>query len=168
MNDPLDNARPGVYLSDANCTPCIAFKGGYKYQLKAQYTMIVDIKPVVAIRLEYVQLECDGRLTITTSYAWDGPSGPTVDTKSFMRASLVHDALYQLMREGGLDRLAWRDVADRTLQQICLEDGMWPAFAWIAYQGVRLFANPASDPANRSPIVYAPDELRCSRPEIQN
>jgi hypothetical protein len=36
-------------------------------------------------------------------YAWNGPSGPTLDTRNFMRGSLVHDALYQLMREGRMD-----------------------------------------------------------------
>ena len=27
-------------------------------------------------------------------YAWDGPSGPTIDTPDAMPASLVHDGLY--------------------------------------------------------------------------
>ncbi len=47
------------------------------------------------------------------------PNGPTIETKTFMRASLVHDALYQLMREEHLElhALAWiptmQDSADR-------------------------------------------------------
>ena len=49
--------------------------------------------------------------------AGDGPSGPAIDTKNFMRASLVHDALYQLMRLGTLDK-SRRQYADRLLQTI--------------------------------------------------
>ena len=64
-------------------------------------------------------------------YGRDGPSGPTLDTRDFIRGSLVHDALYQLMREGLLDHSIHR------------EDGMTALRAWWVYQGVRLFGNPA-------------------------
>jgi len=37
-------------------------------------------------------------LTIKKDYEWDGCSGPTIDTKTNMRASLCHDCLYQLCR----------------------------------------------------------------------
>lgn len=45
-------------------TNCIAYKGGYKYQTKASYRLLIDIKPTNPIHLEYVQLESDGTLTI--------------------------------------------------------------------------------------------------------
>ena len=38
--------------------------------------------------------------------------------------SLLHDALYQLMREGLLDHTLHREAADRILQSLCREDGM--------------------------------------------
>lgn len=98
----------------------------------------------------------------------DGPSGPTFDTLTFMRGSLVHDALYQLMREGGLDRQMYREAADITLRQICLEDGMNPIRAWWVYQGVRLFGNPSADPANREPIEYAPKGCACAPAALPN
>ena len=79
-------------------------------------------------------------LTVEERYAWDGPSGPTIDTKSFMRGSLIHDALYQLMREGHLDRKVWRLYADKLLRKLCLEDGMSKFRAWYVYNAVRLFA----------------------------
>ena len=41
-------------------------------------------------------------MIVEKDYAWDGPSGPTIDTSNSMRASLVHDVLYQAMREEGL------------------------------------------------------------------
>lgn len=59
-------------------------------------------------------------------------------------SSLLHDALYQLMREGLLGHtIRW-------------EDGMTALSAWWVCQGVRLFGNPASDPAQQRPVLWAP------------
>jgi hypothetical protein len=88
---------------------------------------------------------------------WDGPSGPTIDSLTFMRGSLVHDALYQLMRENHLNHSEYREPADRVLQKICKEDGMWSLRAWWVYHGVRLFADPAADPADKKPVTRAPE-----------
>ena len=73
-----------------------------------------------------------------------------------MRGSLVHDALYQLMRLEHLDKDLHREPSDRLLQQMCREDGMSALRAWWVYQGVRLGGNPAADPSNRKPIIKAP------------
>jgi len=135
---------------------CIAYNGGYKYQLKEKYSVTISIKPAAPIDTEYIDLDAEGTLTIAEGYAWDGPSGPTIDTLTFMRGSLVHDALYQLMREGKLDHISNREAADRTLQKICKEDGMWSLRAWWVYHGVRLFADPAADPAEKRPVTRAP------------
>lgn len=136
---------------------CIAYNGGYKYQLKATYTVAIDIKPDEPIDTKYIGLDTAGNLTIAEGYAWDGPSGPTIDTLTFMRGSLVHDALYQLMREERLDHEIYREAADRILQRICKEDGMWSLRAWWVYHGVRLFAVPAADPSAKRPVTRAPE-----------
>lgn len=136
---------------------CIAYNGGYKYQIKKTYAVTSDIKPIESIDTEYIQLHADGVLTIKEGYAWDGPSGPAIDTKDFMRGALVHDALYQLMREKHLDHDTYREAADRQLQKICLEDGMWTVRAWWVYEAVRRFGDPAADPSVKRPVVYAPD-----------
>jgi hypothetical protein len=135
---------------------CIAYNGGYKYQLKRTYTVGIPVIPPAAIHTEYISLAINGELTLKEGYAWDGPSGPTIDTRSFMRGSLVHDALYQLMREGRLPNEEYREAADKALQMICKEDGMWSVRAWWVYHGVRLFGNPAADPADQRPVKYAP------------
>jgi len=135
---------------------CITYKAGYKYQLKEDYIDTIDIKPGEAIDTEYIALGLDGTLTIRDGYAWDGPSGPTIDTLNFMRGSLVHDALYQLMRERHLDREMYREAADRLLQNICREDGMSELRAWWVYHGVRLGGDPAADPAHDKPLIRAP------------
>ena len=54
----------------------------------------------------------DGVLIIQPKYAWDGASGPTLDTKNTMTPSLVHDAFYQLIREEVLPR-KYKENADR-------------------------------------------------------
>ncbi len=135
---------------------CIAYNDGYKYQLKKKYTVVVDIQPTKRIKTEYIMLDTSGKLTLAKGYAWDGPSGPTIDTLTFMRGSLVHDALYQLMRERHLNNDAHREAADRALQKICKEDGMWSLRAWWVYLGVRWFADPAADPAAKRPAIRAP------------
>ena len=134
----------------------IAYRGGYKYQLQEGYSLEINIRPAAAVANDYIALDPQGALRIAKGYAWDGPSGPTLDTANFMRGSLVHDALYQLMREGLLGHTLHREAADRILQSLCLEDGMTALRAWWVYQGVCLFGNPASEPAQQRPVLWAP------------
>ena len=135
---------------------CITYRGGYKYQIKEIYTVQIELRPPVNINTEYIELDTAGKIKITKGYAWDGPSGPTIDTLTFMRGSLIHDALYQLMREEYLDHNIYRKTADIILRKICREDGMWFLRAWWVYAGVRLFADPAADPADKRPLTHAP------------
>lgn len=134
---------------------CIAYKKGYKYQLVEGYATTIPIRPDQDIDTDYIALTHEGQLQIRKGYAWDGPSGPTIDTLNFMRGSLVHDALYQLMREEKLGHEN-REPADRLLQQMCRDDGMSSIRAWWVYTGLRIGGDPAADPANRKPIVRAP------------
>ena len=133
----------------------ISYRDGYEYQLAAAYELEIEIRPPSQIVTQYIALDTDGLLTIGEGYAWDGPSGPAIDTKNFMRGSLVHDALYQLMREGELAQ-EHRETADRILQQICRKDGMTALRAWWVYQGVRFGGGPAADPSNDNPVLTAP------------
>jgi Protein of unknown function (DUF1353) len=135
---------------------CIAYKSGYKYQLKENYVSVIGIQLSSPIKTDYIELTAKEKLTIKKGYAWDGSSGPTIDTLNFMRGSLVHDALYQLMRERHLDKEKHREFADRLLQAICKEDGMTDLRAWWVYQGVRVGGDPSAGPANDKPIVRAP------------
>lgn len=134
----------------------IKYREGYKYQLAEGYQVVVGIKPPAFILTQWIRLDVDGMLSLREGYAWDGPSGPAIDTKDFMRGSLVHDALYQLMREKKLDGAEFRDDADRELRKICLEDGMSSLRAWWVYRGVRFGGGPSADPLNDNPVVTAP------------
>ena len=136
----------------------IFYKGGYKYQLNKPYTVEIFIKPEKAILTPYIDLSETGVLTIAAGYSWDGPSGPTFDTKSFMRPSLVHDALYQLMRQRHLvgGNLGHRKRADMLLRQHCLEDGMTKIRAWWVYRAVRVGSRQSSLAENKRPVLSAP------------
>lgn len=120
--------------------PYIAYgMGDYLYELKEDYSIQTPIVCMAGQVPGFVELAQDGLLSIKAGYSWDGPSGPAVDTPDFMRGSLVHDALYQLMRERKLPQEC-RPVADEILRDICLEDGMSRVRAWYVYWAVRLFA----------------------------
>lgn len=134
----------------------IRFRSGYKYQLAADYTVPTGIKPTADVTTKFVDLQIDGTLTIRDGYAWDGPSGPVVDRKENMRASLVHDALYQLMRLRKLSRKAHRDRADRLFRAMCMEDGIPRNLAQAYYLGLKLGGKPAADPKNDKTVHTAP------------
>lgn len=111
----------------------------YKYKLLKQYTFILTNAIPSGTNYQTSYMSVRGHfLTLQPGYAWDGPSGPTIDTKNFMRGSLIHDALYQLMREGVLDqdRRRWADLA---LFSICRADGMSYFRAYYVWLSVRWF-----------------------------
>lgn len=136
----------------------IKYRSGYKYQLHEDFEIQVSIKPEKEEeekKEHYVNLDTDGKLTIKKGYAWDGPSGPTIDTATFMRGALVHDALYQLMREERIDR-SHREAADDELKKILLKDGMFRLRAWWVHRAVRLAAGDHTDPKAKKEIRVAP------------
>jgi hypothetical protein len=135
----------------------ISYKKGYKYWLARPYSLHVPIFPEHTLVSSggFVTLGKNGVLAIKLGYAWDGPSGPTFDTKTFMRGSLIHDSLYQIMREGLLDN-SYRKQVDELLGRICRSDGMNGFRAGYVVWAVKRFAGAASDPKNRKSIVRAP------------
>ncbi len=98
----------------------------WKYELLEEESVEVSIHLLEPIITDYIILGktitpggC--KLTCNTRYAWDGPSGPTFDTPTNMRASLFHDALCQLIEEDLLDK-KYRKYADGLLRTHMLED----------------------------------------------
>jgi len=121
--------------------------------MKKAYTCQINIRKK-SVKTNFIQLTAKGKLTIKRGYAWDGPSGPTIDTKTFMRGSLVHDALYQLMRLKRLDYKKHRRQADDLLKRHCLLDGMSRFRAWYVHKFVCWFGE-----ANAIPPEKPKDEL---------
>lgn len=89
---------------------------------------------------DWVTLFRDGNMRIRAGYAWDGASGPAIDTTDFIRGSLIHDVLYQFIAAGLLHE-AWKPLADRELYRIVREDGMSLWRAWWVWAAVRVFGS---------------------------
>ncbi len=136
----------------------ISYRSDYKYQLAEAYQIKINIKPHSDITTQYIDLDTQGNLEVKIGYAWDGPSGPVKDTKENLRSSLIHDALYQLMRNEELYARTHRKAADQLFKDICKEDGVSKYWASIYYKALRKFGKPAASPENKKEIVRAPEE----------
>lgn len=129
-------------------------KGNWKYRTLSNESYESGIKIPYPVVTDYISMSTDGRIDIRAGYAWDGASGPALDTKSFMRGSLFHDASYQLMREEKVS-LVHLDEFDVMLVNICEEDGMWSLRRWWVYRGVKIGSGPAANPRNLK-VLEAP------------
>lgn len=121
------------------------YKAGYKYQLYTDFKIKIPVQPGQGIfeTGPFITLSSSGELYIKAGYAWDGCSGPTWDDDTNMVAGLVHDALYQLIRNGVLPDDPFRKVADGVLKALCLENGMNSIRAWYYHLAVRKFGSAA-------------------------
>lgn len=136
----------------------IYFCEGYKYQLREDVWIKTDILPPTDIITELVELYADGRLLVKRFFAWDGCSGPAIDTLTNARAGLGHDALYFLMRMGLLDQ-KWRPNADALLERLMIEDGDEPNRAAAYRWAVSQFAEAAASPKSARKLITAPGDL---------
>ncbi len=85
-------------------------------------------------------------ITVCTNYAWDGASGPSIDTPNTMCASLIHDALYQAIRECRKNYgCNLRKSADKILHDILKADGMFWLRRRAWYCLVRFFGKSAAE-----------------------
>jgi len=140
----------------------IRYRTGYKYQLAEDHSEWLHLGRLLQdYQGDFLELDIGispqdpTRLTMLKGYAWDGPSGPAVDSPNFMRGSLVHDALYQLLRLGVLPQFC-RKRADEELRRICLEDGMPRIRAELVYWAVRTFARRPALVTSVRPVLTAP------------
>lgn len=151
------------------------YKEGFKYQLYKNEIFQTNIRPKKTIKTEYITLTSKGLLIIEKGYAWDGASGPAIDTKSIMCGSLAHDALFQLLRMKLLPQ-AWRRDADRELIKIMEEDARiddldspWWVKAFnlprkaarktrrfYVSQALKYFGASSADPKNAKKVLTAP------------
>jgi hypothetical protein len=132
----------------------IQYRKGYKYSLWETYRVLTSLRGY-EVRHHLFALDVDGWLTVFADYPWDGPSGPTIDTPSFMRGSLVHDVLYEMLRLGLLPHDPCFHLANLELHIICLEDGMWEWRAQYVFYAVEDFGN-ASAALRPEKIITAP------------
>ncbi len=137
----------------------IEFLKGIKYLLVRTVAFQTDFTPDDLIKWRWITLSRGGLLTINAGYGWDGTSGPVVDRSTNMRASLCHDALYQLMRQGELDHGDWRK-ADREFAKLLKEDGAWAFTVWLDMKGLLIAGGSAADPKNVRKVYLAPKKRK--------
>ena len=121
----------------------------WKYTLTLPFVLELPPKIIRAIHTDmlpetYLAVG-DPHLLISEGYSWDGASGPTWDTDGTMRASLVHDALYQMMRIGALDG-RYRAKVDRLFRRHLREDGVNLVRRWVWYRTVRWLGGKSAKP----------------------
>lgn len=110
-------------------------KWKYKYQLIDNFSIKLPFKSSKVIDINWVNFS-GYILIIRKGYCWDGATC-AIDTNDFMIASLVHDALYQLIRAGKLD-MCYRIHADSEMKRLCLKAGMSRFRAFYTHSLVRL------------------------------
>ena len=138
----------------------IYYKDNGGHQIYYEYSLYIPLTPASILTENdgWVTLYPDGRLTFLAYYAWNGPSVPPFVkiNKDSMRPSLIHDGLYQLMRQGKLDRKRYRLWVDKLFRGHLLEDGMSKIRAALWYKAVRLFASKSAQARSIRQIIQAP------------
>ena len=133
------------------------YRSGYKYQLDKDYHIETRIKPPKEIDTQFISVKEDGSMIVKSGYAWDGTSGLIIDTDGNLRASLVHDALYQLMRKGKLKpRKKYKNKADKLFRSMCKDDKVLSPIAQLYYEALKKLGNPSTDPKNVKKVYKAP------------
>jgi len=103
-------------------------------------------------------------LKLRKYYASDGMSVPLifiplisiwVPRRKRVIPGFIHDALYELMRQGILPR-STRPYADALLYRLCVECGAPRWIASIFYKAVRCFGEKYTQGSQRRKILYAP------------
>lgn len=88
--------------------------------------------------IPHVLLAPDGILSLSPGYRWNGADGPVSQDDAAIMGSLVHDALYDLIRAGELPESA-RKAADKELRRAMKDYNANPFRRWYFYVAVRLF-----------------------------
>ena len=125
------------------------------HQLAVNISVQTNFRPDKDINVDFIRLETNGLLTIYKGYFWDGVSGPTFDTLNLRKSSIVHDALYQLMRLGKLDRRDWRK-ADEMFRRCALSDGTWVIRVWWLMKGLELAKGKHTSPKKKKAMQGYP------------
>lgn len=129
---------------------------GYKYWICEDFVYKTNIRPKKDLVADFVALRTDGWLLIEKGFAYDGPSGCTIDTDTNMRAALVHDAVYYLLRQCEYDQDV-KDQSDQELHNLMIKDGAYGWRARIYRWAVSKFGKSS---ANKRRKVYKHPKLK--------
>lgn len=138
--------------------PKVIYWDHVKYQLARDFRVHLpsyggEVFRERPIHTRAIRLWADGTLEVLRLWAWDGASGPTIDSRKTRAPSLTHDALYWLLRQGHLPGMLRYD-ADRVFEEMLNDTGMWFVRARVWYRAVRMWGGAAALPdAVREPEV---------------
>ena len=112
----------------------------YKYKFKVEENFSIELPFKIPDFVHpYASLK-DGILSVKRGYAWDGASGPIINTCDTLVASLVHDVLYQAMRLNLIKSSKEnRKIADKNFFEILKMNGVNSIRRKVWYFAVRLF-----------------------------
>ena len=112
----------------------------YKYKFKVEENFSIELPFKIPDFVHpYASLK-DGILSVKRGYAWDGASGPIINTRDTLVASLVHDVLYQAMRLNLIKSSTEnRQIADKNFFEILKMNGVNSIRRKVWYFAVRLF-----------------------------
>ena len=136
-------------------TKHIEYFSGVKYVLAEDAWFLTPFRGYAG-GTSFVNIYPDGWMHIRAGWAWDGASGPTINTKSSMRGSLAHDGVALLMRQGVLPHDTTWEPNDCMLERICVEDKMWPWRARLWRKVLGLVKGSYGDPKNKRVSKVAP------------
>ena len=109
----------------------------YKYRTREDYTIKTPIVGYMVLK-RYFRLRSNGELWIKAGYAWNGTSGGVPDTRRNLGASLIHDCLYQMLRERFIP-LRLRGAIDELFGEHCKSLGTWRSTARVYVAMLRAF-----------------------------
>lgn len=134
-------------------SPTLFYTAGHKYQARCQmiyFTGICGYKIVT----DLITLRKDGWMLVESYFAWDGASGPAIDTNNNMRGSHAHDALAALMRMGLLP-MSCIEPSNMVIRRLMIDDGArpWRATGYkVVLDRTSFWANPkCARPFNVAP-----------------
>ena len=112
----------------------------YKYKFKVEENFSIELPFKIPDFVHpYASLK-DVILSVKRGYAWDGASGPIINTRDTLVASLVHDVLYQAMRLNLIKSSKEnRQIADKNFFEILKMNGVNSIRRKVWYFAVRLF-----------------------------
>ena len=112
----------------------------YKYKFKVEENFSIELPfKIPDFEHPYASLK-DGILSVKRGYAWDGASGPVINTRDTLVASLVHDVLYQAMRLNLIKSSKEnRMITDKNFFEILKMHGVNAIRRKVWYLAVRLF-----------------------------
>jgi len=94
------------------------------------------------VKHEYFTLFGNGTLIIKKGYQWNG-ANVAIDTREWIKASLVHDCGYQMIEEGMIS-CKHRKAFDKLMYKLLRENGMSWFRAKYSYRLVRIFGRLAT------------------------